>query len=67
MTLREFTNNTYYNTPLKIIDYYATTDFCVRATPMTLDGFQYLDIMEKEVKSWGLGNGVLEIQIDLEG
>lgn len=67
MTLREFTFHTYYCTPLKIIDYYATTDFCVRATPMTLDGYQYIDIMEKEVKSWGLGDNVLEIQIDMEG
>lgn len=66
MTLREFTNNTYYCTPLKIIDYNAT-DFCVRATPMSLDGYEYKDIMEKEVKSWGLGDNVLEIQIDMEG
>ena len=65
MTLREFTDNTYYCTPLKIIDY-GTTDFCVRATPMTLDGYAYKDIMEKEVKSWGLGIDVLEIQIDME-
>ena len=66
MTLREFTDHTYYCSLLKIIDY-GTTDFCVRATPMTLDGYEYKDIMEKEVKSWGLGNGVLEIQIDMEG
>lgn len=67
MTLREFTNNTYYCTPLKIIDYGGATDFCIHATPMTLDGYEYKDIMEKEVKSWGLGNNVLEIQIDMEG
>lgn len=66
MTLREFTNNTYYCTPLKIIDY-NTTNLCAYATPMSLDGHKYKNIMEKEVKSWGLGDNVLEIQIDMEG
>lgn len=69
MTLREFTNHTYYITPLKIIDYNDSTLYAENVTPMTLDSINYSDIMSKKVMSWGMGldsnnKKVMEIQID---